>query len=149
MRQQNVVILQVFFKYDNDLCVRELMSIRTAIGRAFRPAMHDKRHMAFVIQTTETPEELVNRIRNVLEADSIANYWALIPYQNPAGKFGGLDALTTRVRMAYADVRNKAKAKDMRKAERLVRESSDHDTLGKVHVERRGKRKHTQRSDRA
>jgi len=101
-----IVVLQIFFKYDNDLCIKEMSDLRKALNRPFKHAMHDKRHLAFVCNTDETPGQLVNRLAPVLEVDAISNYWATIPYNNMAGKFGGLDSLSTHVKMAYAAIKN-------------------------------------------
>ena len=101
-----VVVLQIFFKYDNDLCLKELGDLRRALQRPFKHAMHDKRHLAFVCNTDETPAQLVDRLAPVLEVDAISNYWATIPYNNMAGKFKGLDSLATHVKMAYAAIKN-------------------------------------------
>lgn len=51
----DVIALQVFFNYDNDLCVRELSAIKRALGGKVYPAMHDKRHIALIVVSDETP----------------------------------------------------------------------------------------------
>jgi len=109
IKSENVVLLQIFLKFDAEYCVQALTKIKRAINKPMFPAMHDKRHMAFVIRTNESPQQLVDRLRHSLDDDSITNCWAVIVNRNVACRDGGLDSLKTRVGMAYEQIRSAAK----------------------------------------
>lgn len=99
---KQVVLLQVFLKFEFEHCEREIKGLRRAIGRTAHPCMHDKRHIGFVMMTNEDPQELLDRLRPVLEVDNITNYTAVIPLGKAAGKHGGMNSLVTRVNWAYS-----------------------------------------------
>lgn len=130
-----VIALQIFFSYDIDLCVRELTAIKKAIGGKIYPAMHDKRHIALVMVTNETTEQLVDRLRSVLEVGCISNFWAQVPTAKITGKYGNLDSFVSRVRMAYGLVYQRTKPKHVFTPQAYARKDRRHKAVGKVPVE--------------
>jgi hypothetical protein len=99
---KQVMLLQVFLKFDIDYSDREINAIKRAIGKSSKPCMHNSRHIGFVLTTNETPQELVNRLRDVLEVDNITDYTAVNVLGKPAGKHGGLNSFVTHVGVHFA-----------------------------------------------
>lgn len=130
----NVVVLQVFLKRDAEYCLKELDTVKRHIGREIFPAMHDKRHLAIVILTHETPRALVERLRPSLDQDAITNYWAIIPSRNIASKFGNLDSLTIRVAMAYAITLQRSKPQNVIEVQTRRRKNLSKDASVEVGV---------------
>ncbi|MBM2715425.1 hypothetical protein JQK88_30315 [Mesorhizobium caraganae] len=119
MAYKNVLLLQVFLKFEAELCDRELKALARAVGPVSKPVMHDKRHIGYVIITGETAQELVDRLAFVLDADNFTDYTAVPVLGNPAGKHGGFNSLVTRVRLAYAALQS-SPAKQFAKSQILV-----------------------------
>lgn len=111
MIASTVIVLQIFFNYDRELCESECRAIERRLGGKPRKVMHDKRHLGFTLVTDETPSELLERMQPALEVDAISNYWALVPTAMAASKFGGLDSLTTAIDQAYAIVYKRTRPK--------------------------------------
>ena len=145
---RNVVLLQIFLKRDAEYCIKELADIRRNVRRPLDPAMHDKRHLALVIQTQETPAELMQRLRNVLDVDAINNYWALIPNRNVVSKYGGLDSLATRVKMAYQVILNTTQTQDVREGHLGVGKNFRRNASIEVSIKRSRSRKLAKKPDR-
>lgn len=140
----DVIALQVFFSYDNDLCVRELTAIKKAIGGKIYPAMHDKRHIALVFISNETPENLVDRLRPVLDVGCVSNYWAQVPTAKIAGKYGGLDTFVSQVRLAYGLVYQRTKPKHVITPQAYARKNRRHDAVAQMPIERGGDREQSE-----
>jgi hypothetical protein len=141
---QYVIALQIFFAYDTDLCLPQLNQIKRALGSGkIWPAMHDKRHIALIIISHETPTALVDRLRPVLEVDAISNYWAQVPTANIAGKFGNLDSFVSQVRLAYGLMYERSKPKHVITPQAYARKDRRQNALGKVPVEGSGDRQKT------
>ena len=108
-----VIVLQIFLKRDAEWCDRAIGQIKRAIKRPLYPAMHDRRHISYVITSRETPKQLVDRIRPLLQSEEISNFWAMTPVNNVCSRDGGIDALASRVSMAYANIRKGSKPKNV------------------------------------
>ncbi|RWD60444.1 MAG: hypothetical protein EOS36_21060 [Mesorhizobium sp.] len=119
MAYKNVLLLQVFLRFDPEHCDRELRALARAVGPASKPVMHNKLHLGYVIVTSETAQELVDRLARVLEVDNFTDYIAVPVLGNPAGKHGGFNSLVTRVRLAYAALQS-SPAKQFAKSQILV-----------------------------
>lgn len=102
MAAKVVLLLQVLLKYDSELCEADILRLRKKLGSSHKPAMHGKRHIGFVITSYGTPKALVDRISRELDADSFENWFVFIPLRNVVSKYGGIDALATRINLAYA-----------------------------------------------
>lgn len=113
MMATSVVVLQIFFSYDRELCPNECRAIERRLGGKPRAVMHDKRHLAYVLVTTETPSALLDRLGGVLDVDAVTNYWAFVPTANVASKYGGFDSLKTAIDQAYALVYRRSKPKQV------------------------------------
>lgn len=113
---KQVVLLQVFLKFEPEHCERELAALRRVLGRTVQPCMHEKRHIGFVMVTNEEPEELLERLRAVLEVDNFVSYTAAIVLGKAAGKHGGLNSLVTRINWAFA-ILNGGPAKYLRETQ--------------------------------
>ena len=116
---KQVVVLQVFLKFEIEDCPREIGALRRAMGTTAQPCMHDKRHIAFVLMTMEEPAELLERLGPVLEVDNFTNYTATLVLGKAAGKHGGLNSLVTRVNSAFA-VLNGGPAKYLRDSQTVI-----------------------------
>lgn len=81
--------------------------------------MHAKRSVGFVIETDETAEQLVERLRPVLDHERFHNFWCFTPGSDITGRDGTVDPLTVRVREAYDRVRQRNQAKKVRKPQRF------------------------------
>lgn len=99
---KQVLLLQVFLRFDIEYCERELKALRRSLGNSAKPCMHNHRHLGFVLTTRETPEDLVQRLRDVLEVDNITDYTAANILGRPAGKHGGLNSFVTHVGVHFA-----------------------------------------------
>ncbi|MEX0954810.1 MAG: hypothetical protein WDZ83_06315 [Rhizobiaceae bacterium] len=117
---KQVILLQVFLKFEIDLCDRELKSLRRALGPGIQPCMHEKRHLAFVIVTREEPAELVQRLSRVLEVDNIEDWTAGIMLGGCVGKHGGMNSFVTKINWAYGILQN-GPAKYLRESQTLIK----------------------------
>ncbi len=116
---KQVVLLQVFLRFEIENCDREQKALRRALGNSAHPCMHDKRHIAFVLLTREEPDELLERLRPVLEVDNFTDYTAAIVLGKAAGKHGGLNSLVTRINSGYAVLQG-GPAKYLRESQTLI-----------------------------
>jgi len=103
---KQVVVLQIFLKYELQYCERELKALRQALGRNAHPCMHERRHIAFVITTQESPSELVQRLSDVLEVDNIEDWTAGVMLGGCVGKHGVMNSFVTKVNLAYRALQN-------------------------------------------
>lgn len=99
---KQVMLLQIFLKFDFDFCEREVKALRRALGNSAKPAMHNNRHIGFVLTTNEEPVELVERLRPALEVDNITDYTAVNVLGKPAGKHGSFNSFVTHVGFHFA-----------------------------------------------
>jgi hypothetical protein len=111
----SVRLLLVATKFDIEEHAHEITKVGRAIQRPFKPAMHSRRSIAFVIETEETSEQLVKRMRPVLNNDRFLNFWAFTPGSDIAGRDGVNDPLATYVIGAHARVRQRNQSKNVRK----------------------------------
>ncbi|RUT99697.1 hypothetical protein EOD23_24660 [Mesorhizobium sp. USDA-HM6] len=116
---KQVIVLQVFLNFEIEDCQRELTNLRKALGRGHQPCMHDKRHIGFVLMTNEEPNELLERLRPVLEVDRITNYTATLVLGKAAGKYGGLNSLVTQINAAF-NILNGGPAKYLRDSQTVI-----------------------------
>jgi hypothetical protein len=65
--------------------------------------MHSKLGIGLVIQTTETQDELMNRLRPIVEGQSVETAWCYTPCETVAS-LHSLDPLKERVREAWRAV---------------------------------------------
>lgn len=133
---KQVVLLQIFLRFEIDHCERELRALRRMLGPNTHPCMHEKRHIAFVLTTREEPAELLERLRPALEVDNITSYTAKIVLGKAAGKDGGLNSLVTRINAAYAALQG-GPAKYLRESQTFVIPDRRKRTPRKMGVERR------------
>lgn len=131
---KQVLLLQVFLKFEIEDCQRELKSLRRLLGAA-QPCMHEKRHIGFVLTTNEEPQELLDRLRSALETDNIVDYTATFVLGKAAGKHGGLNSLVTRINAAYAVLQN-GPSKYLRESQRLIEPDIGQRAPRKMGVER-------------
>jgi hypothetical protein len=132
---KQVILLQVFLKFEIEHCPREIAALRRVIGKAAQPCMHDKRHIAFVFTTMEEPAELLERLGPVLEVDNFTNYTATLVLGKAAGKHGGLNSLVTRINSAFA-VLNGGPAKYLRNSQTIIVPNFRQSTPREMGVER-------------
>lgn len=135
---KQVVLLQIFLRFEIEHCNRELSALRKVMGKA-QPCMHEKRHIGFVLTTQEEPQELLERLRSVLEVDNIMDYTATIVLGKASGKHGGLNSLVTRVNSAFA-VLNGGPAKYLRDSQTVIVPNLRQSAPREMGVERGGNR---------
>lgn len=145
---ETVIVLLIACKRDLEWVGHEVKKVGNALRRPAYPSLHSHRQVAFVVETGETPAELVERLRFVLEIDAFENYWAFVPGPDIAAKHSGTDPFASRVIQAYENVRKRNQAKYVRKTERRepVVERTVDDIMRSAPVEvdgrSRRKRKH-------
>jgi hypothetical protein len=109
-----VLTLQLLLKYDADLCKNEISAIHRAIRQPFQRAMHSPRTIAFVVKTPETSQQLVDRLGAQLEALCFENWYCQTAGPDIVGKYGNIDPLPSRIKAAYAEIRNREHPKNVR-----------------------------------
>lgn len=139
MAHKSVILLQVFLKFEPEHCDYELKRLAKALGPTTKPVMHNKFHIAFIVMTRETPQQLVDRLSPVLEVDRFTDYTAVGVLGKPAGKHGGFNSLVTRITLAYAAL-NAGPSKHLEKREVLVPQRLGKRTSGQVSVKGGGMR---------
>jgi hypothetical protein len=130
---KHVILLQVFLKFEPEHCVRDLSRLAKAVGPTSKPVMHDKRHIGYVVITTDTAQQLVDRLSHVLEADSFTDYTAVPVLGNPAGKHGGFNSLVTRIKLAYAALQS-GPSKQFAQSQILVEQRGRKSAPGEMRV---------------
>ncbi|MGO4638671.1 hypothetical protein AB4Z43_09555 [Mesorhizobium sp. 2RAF45] len=121
MAYKHVLLLQVFLRFEIEHCDREVKALRRALGPSAKPCMHEKRHLAFILKTGERPQELVDRLRPVLDVDNFADFTAVAVLGDPAGKHGGLNSLVTHINVAFATL-NTSPTKYLEESQVLVKQ---------------------------
>lgn len=146
MAYKNVLLLQVFLKFEAELCERELKALARAIGPLSKPVMHNKRHIGYVVITGETAQQLVDRLAFVLDVDNFTDYTAVPVLGNPAGKHGGFNSLVTRIRLAYAALQS-GPSKQFAKSHILVKQRGRKSAPSEMRVKGAGNRQMPKQPD--
>lgn len=117
---ERVLLLQVMLKRDAEWCAKEVADLFRAIRRHARRAMHCSRNIAFVIQTDETPEQLVNRLALYLDVSAFEAYWCMTPGNDVVSSNGSLDPLASHIRdfAGIVECRQRREAQNMRNPKR-------------------------------
>jgi hypothetical protein len=102
-KRRSVLLLVVCFTYSPTANGNFVGRIAKHINAPFKAAMHSKLGIALVIQTAEASEELVDRLRPILEGEAVENIWCYTPVNNVASLLP-LDPLTDYVKEAWKAV---------------------------------------------
>lgn len=101
---KQVLVLQIMFKRDLEYCADELRVIHRAIAQTYKRAMHTSRNIGFVVTTSESSQELMSRLRSVLDEGPIEAMWCYSAPSDLVSNRGGLDSLETYIKLANAEI---------------------------------------------
>jgi|GEM_PF-6435729 len=113
--KRTVIVVMVAMKVDLENCKREAFAIAKALhGLPFKPAMHSKRQLAYVVQTSLTAKALMDRVRGPAENGEglVENVWTFTPGVDVTGLLP-FDSLTDHIRNAWMEVRKYNNPQDM------------------------------------
>lgn len=114
--KRTVIVVMVAMKVDLENCRREAFAVAKALhGLPFKPAMHSKRQLAYVVQTALTSTQLMDRVRVAAENGEglVENVWCFTPGVDVVGMLP-FDTLTDHIRAAWAEVRKWNNPQNMR-----------------------------------
>jgi len=104
-RARTVIVVMVAFKWDLERCAREAMAIKRGLyGYPLHAAMHSKRQIAYIVEIDLTAAEVIERLREPLQAGCVERAWAFTPGADVAAN-EPLDAFTEKVAEAWRNVR--------------------------------------------
>lgn len=101
---KHVLILQIMFKRDLEYCENELRIIQRAIAQTYKRAMHTSRNIGFVVTTSESSKDLMDRLQSVLDEGPIEAMWCYSAPADLVSSRGGLDSLETYIKFANAEI---------------------------------------------
>jgi hypothetical protein len=113
-----VLFLHLVFKFDLEHAKHTVGRIIKVMRCPVHRGMHSRTGLGMLIVTTESAQELVERIRPVLDdIESLENFWCYVAPQpdDVVGRHGGLDPLCHRLRKAWVDAGDWNKAQDIRR----------------------------------
>lgn len=103
-KRRSVFMIVIALNWDADLAFRQLQAITKKLhGLPFRPSMHSKRQIAYIVQFSGTAKQLMDRLGDTIEAGCVENAWVFTPGTNIVCKHP-IDPLTDHVKDAWADV---------------------------------------------
>jgi hypothetical protein len=102
-KRRSVLLLVVCFTYPPTANGNFVGRIAKHINAPFKAAMHSKLGLALVIQTNETQDDLMDRLRPILEGQAVETAWCYTPCENVASLFSP-DPLTERIKEAWKAV---------------------------------------------
>ena len=114
-KPRTVLLVMVCVKYNYEDCAKEVLNLsRRLQGLPFRPAMHSKRQIAYVVQTDLVSHELMDRLGDTVHAGCIERVWIFTPGQDVVSDLSP-DPLADYIKAAWVNVREWNQAKNMRR----------------------------------
>jgi hypothetical protein len=113
-KHQTVLLVMVAFKWDLERCGSEIEKMKRSLGsHPVRAAMHAKRLIAFVVQTSLNSRDLMNRMGSSLRQGCVERAWVYTAGSDIVAT-DEVDPLTERVAAAWAEVRKPLYTQNLR-----------------------------------
>ena len=115
-----VVLLQVSLRWELEEAQRDIEQVVRALGpRWHRKAQHMRYSVTFVIVTSKTETDLMNRLRTKMErVRAVERFWVFLAPHFAMCTDGPVDPFSSAILDAWDVVRDRNQPQDMRRAQR-------------------------------